>query len=83
MEAILLMIMVSANVLCFVIGAKVGQKTVTGEKITLPELNPVSKIQQARSAAKAKAEEAQMSVLLQNVECYNGTPAGQKDVPRG
>lgn len=83
MEALLLLIMVGANALCFVIGAKVGQKTATGEKITLPEISPASQIRQARSAAKAKAEDDQMAVLLQNVERYDGTPAGQKEVPRG
>lgn len=83
MEAILLLIMAVANVLCFITGAKVGQKAVRGEKIALPELNPANQIRQARSAAKAKAEDDRMKVLSQNVECYDGTPAGQKEVPRG
>lgn len=83
MEAILLLIMAFANVLCFVIGAKVGQKTATGEKIMLPELNPAAQISKARSVAKAKAEEDKTAIVLQNVESYNGTPAGQKDLPRG
>lgn len=83
MEAILLLIMAAANVFCFVIGAKVGQKAVKGEKIALPELNPVKQIRQAASAAKAKKEEDQLTVLLGNIDAYDGSPAGQKEVPRG
>ena len=83
MEAILLLIMAAANVFCFVIGAKVGQKAVKGEKIALPELNPVSQIRQAASAAKAKKEEERDKILMRNIDAYDGSPAGQKDVPRG
>lgn len=76
METVLLAFVVCAsNVFCFAFGVKVGQSINKGEKVipALPKINTFKN--------EARKEQEAISVILQNVENYNGTPEGQKDVP--
>ena len=82
MEALLLLIMGMTNVLCFMIGAKVGQKVVKGEPVELPSLNPMDAVREHQSKREAEMELDRVSTILRNVEAYDGTSNGQKDVPR-
>lgn len=82
MEALLLLIMGMTNVLCFMVGAKVGQKVVKGESVELPSLNPMDAVREHQSKRQAEMELDKVSTILQNVEAYDGTSNGQKDVPR-
>ena len=46
LEVIILMLGIGTmNILCFLIGAKTGQKVVKGEEVTLPNVNPVKAIE--------------------------------------
>lgn len=84
MEAVLLLAVVGAmNVLCFLIGAKVGQTAFNGEKIELPSLNPMEAIREQQDKKQARKEQEKVDAILRNVEAYNGTSHGQEDVPRG
>ncbi len=68
------------NIACFVIGAKVGQTVAYEEKIELPQIkSPMQLIAEEKEKKVAKEEEQKMEILLQNIENYNGTAAGQKD----
>jgi hypothetical protein len=71
------------NIVCFLIGAKVGQTVSKGEPITLPEVNPMKAIQEKRERKAAEAEADKLQTILENIENYDGTGSGQKDVPRG
>ena len=82
MEALLLLIMGMTNVLCFMIGAKVGQKVVKGEPVELPSLNPMDAVREHQSKRQAEMELDKVDTILRNVEAYDGTSNGQKDVPR-
>ena len=83
METILIIAVVGAlNVACFFIGSRIGQKVAKGESIDLPNINPMEKIQERREQKQAKAEKERTEIILQNIDNYNGTSAGQKDVPR-
>ncbi len=82
MEALLLLIMGMTNVLCFMIGAKVGQKVVKGEPVELPSLNPMDAVREHQSKRAAEMELDRVETILRNVEAYDGTSNGQKDVPR-
>lgn len=76
METVLLAFVVCAsNVFCFAFGVKVGQSIHKGEKVipVLPKINAFKN--------EARKEQEAISVILQNVENYNGTPEGQKDIP--
>ena len=70
--------------LCFVLGAKVGQKVVRGEEIETPKisaLNPLKMYEEHKEKEEVKKELNKMEIILENIERYDGTEAGQKDVP--
>ena len=81
MEALLIMLSVGfLNIACFIVGAKVGQTVVKGEKITTPNLNPL-KAYREREARKLSAQEQdKLNKVLRNIERYDGTSKGQEDV---
>lgn len=68
------------NVVCFFVGAKVGQKVVKGEPIELPSINPMEAIREAQDKREAEREQRKLDTILQNIETYDGTGNGQKDV---
>lgn len=85
MEVLLLIAMVLmgiTNILCFVIGAKVGQKVSKGETIEMPNVNPMEAIRREADRREAEKEQSRIETILYNIDNYNGTSAGQKDVPR-
>ncbi len=69
------------NIACFFIGAKVGQKVSKGEPIEAP--NPIRAITEHREKKEARREQDRIDVIMQNIESYNGTSSGQKEVPKG
>jgi hypothetical protein len=80
-ESILLSLITGAlNVVCFFIGAKVGQKVVKGEEIQAPEINLTNPVKAYREKKKAEYEQDRIDTIMQNIETYNGTSAGQRDV---
>ena len=83
MEVLLLLVAVASNIVCFIIGAKVGQTVSVGEPIKLPEINPVKAIQEQRDKRQAEKEQEQIDTIMRNIEAYDGTAKGQEDVPRG
>ena len=48
MEVLLLAVMGITNILCFVIGARVGQKVTKGEPVELPTVNPMKAVKKGR-----------------------------------
>ena len=85
METVLLIATVGTlNVVCFFIGAKVGQTVAKGKEIETPKISsPVTLYKAHREAKEAEAEKNRLDVILANIERYDGTDAGQQDVPRG
>lgn len=74
------------GILCivsFVMGAKVGQAVAKGEKIEAPTVNPLKLYKEHKSRERAEEEMNKIDTILQNIETYDGTSNGQKDVPRG
>lgn len=67
------------NVLCFLIGARTGQKVVKGEEVTLPSINPVQAVKSYEERRQAEIEEYNDNTNLENLEAYDGTSYGQKD----
>ena len=73
------------NLICVVIGLKIGLALNKGESISLP--NPIKEYadRQAEKQAKkeAKAQQEKIETILRNIENYDGTGFGQMEVPRG
>lgn len=83
MDILLVLITGALCVACFFIGAKVGQAASKGEPIELPKVDPLKPIKEHQDRKQAKAEQDRYDAILRNIENYDGTEAGQKDVPRG
>ena len=67
--------------LSFVIGVRIGQKVNNNEPI---ELNPVKVYkdykEEEESKRQLKFSEEAMNTMLENIDNYNGTAEGQKDI---
>ena len=81
MEVLLIIAVAVSNIACFLIGARVGQQVQKGEEIELPSVNPMEAIREHRAKQEAKWEQDRVDTILQNIEVYDGTAYGQKDVP--
>lgn len=68
------------NVLCFVIGAKVGQTVSREEPIELPNLNPIQAIREAHDKREIEREKNRVEKIMQNIDAYDGTSNGQRDI---
>ena len=85
METILLVLVIGILcIVCFFIGARVGQKVVKGEEIKAPsisKLNPINIYKEHQEKEETEKEKNKLETILRNVERYDGTDAGQEDVP--
>ena len=82
MEALLLAIMGAVNILCFMVGAKVGQTVSKGEEVKLPTVDPVKAVREHLDRKEAEYEQNRIDTILRNIEAYNGTADEQEEVPR-
>ena len=81
MEVLLLAVMATANILCFVVGAKVGQSVTKGEKVEMPVIDPMKAYKEHKAKQEAQQQQSVIDTIMHNVETYNGTAEGQKDIP--
>lgn len=80
MEIIYILALTISNIICVIIGAKLGQKAVKGEDIELPTLNPMKAIREHQDRKEAEREADKFNTLMYNIDAYDGTSNGQKDV---
>ena len=82
METLISVAIISVlNIVCFVIGAKVGQKVINREPIKMMP-NPVQAIKEHQERVEYDKEQEVFKTIAENIDNYNGTPYGQKDIPR-
>ena len=83
MEILLCTIFGVFILLSFVIGVRIGQKVNNDEPI---RLNPVRAIDEYKEEKEVKRQikeaESKLNVMLDNIDTYDGTGLGQKDIPR-
>jgi hypothetical protein len=82
MDILLTLTVGTLCIVCFLIGAKVGQQVSKGETIKTPTLNPMQLIREHQERKQAEYEKSKRDIILQNIESYDGTPNRQEDVPR-
>lgn len=71
------------NVVCFLIGVSIRQKVDRDETVEMPKIpSPVKIVNSMRADRIAKAEQQKLETIFQNLEAYDGTSFGQKDLPR-
>ena len=65
-------------IVCFYIGAKVGQNVAIGKEIKLP--NPVTATADYIAEKESRSYQKEVETMLENIDIYDGTEVGQKDV---
>ena len=81
METIILVLLMGGmNLLAFLIGARTAQKVDKGEEITLPSINPMEAYREHRERVEAHKEQERLNTMLENIDNYDGTGTGQKDI---
>lgn len=84
MQTIEVMCLCALNMLSLVIGVVLGQKLSKGEEIKMPDvtkLNPMTIYKEHQEKKEADKELEKLNTILENIERYDGTGEGQKDVP--
>jgi hypothetical protein len=81
MEAVTILAVGFVCVACFLIGAKVGQAVSRGEKVETPTINPMKAYREHQAKKEAEKESDRIAVIMSNIENYDGTEQGQKDLP--
>ena len=80
MEALTILAIGTLCCACFLIGAKVGQSVAKGEKVEMPTVNPLKAYRERENRKEAEIEQVRINTVLQNIESYDGTSNGQKEV---
>lgn len=78
MEALLIGVAGAVNILCFLIGAKVGQAVVKDREITIP--SPAKAVAEYRESREYKKEQEEIETMLENIENYDGTGMNQIEI---
>lgn len=80
---IILLILVTTfgNVCCFILGSRLFQQASRGEKVGIEIPNPVRVVQNTIDSFEEKKEQDRYRVIMDNIDNYDGTPIGQKDIP--
>lgn len=83
MDVLTIAVIALANILCFMVGAKVGQAVSRGQNVELPSIDPVKAAREHKAKVEAYKAQDRMDTIMQNIENYDGSSNGQRDVPRG
>ena len=79
MEIVLAIVIGALCIVSFIAGAKVGQAVRNGETVqVLPD--PIKAVRDQRVEREAEKERKRMETILSNIESYDGTGMGHKDV---
>ena len=70
------------NILCFFIGAKVGQKVIKGEELEIPKIEPIKAIREHNEKQEILKLQEKDRIISENIDNYDGTSLGQQDIPR-
>ncbi len=81
MEIALVLVVGAMCIVCFMVGAKVGQTVSKGEDVKLPTINPIEVYREHENKKNAKMEQERLDTIMRNIEAYDGTGDRQEDVP--
>lgn len=68
-------------ILAYTIGLKNGQKLKNNEEIKIPEINPVKIVKNEIETFEQKKKQDAYDTMMANIDNYDGTGLGQKDIP--
>ena len=82
MDAWTMIVMGAINIVCFAVGAKVGQQAAKGEPVKLEIPNPAKAYREHKAEKEADREKQREKILLENIDRYDGFSGGQQEIPR-
>ena len=65
----------------YTLGLRNGQKLAKKEEITMPDMNPVTAINKQIESAEQKKGQKAFDIMMSNIDNYDGTGLGQRDIP--
>ena len=65
------------NIVCFLIGALVGQRVFERKPVIV---NPIKEIKEIKEEKEISKEEQRFKDIADNIDAYNGTSIGQKRI---
>lgn len=68
-------------IVSYTLGLKNGQKLKKDEEIKMPEVNPVKIVRNEIEAFEQKKKQDAYDTMMANIDNYDGTGLGQKDIP--
>ena len=68
-------------ILSYTLGLKNGQKLKNEEEIKIPEINPVKIVRNEIETFEQKKKQDAYDTMMANIDNYDGTGLGQKDIP--
>lgn len=76
---IFIVLICTLNGVCFYLGAIIGQKVAKQEPLKIA--TPTEKVKRRKEKKEQEYEDSCKQVLWDNIENYDGTSMGQKDIP--
>lgn len=70
------------NIICFFLGAKIGQRVVNNQPVRIINKSPIESIREKQDSKELKKQQEIDDVIKHNIDVYDGTSLGQKDIPR-
>ena len=71
------------NMFSLLVGVKIGQSSIKGKEI---QLNPVkavkNEINNTKEEKKQSLQKRKIETMLHNIDSYDGTGIGQKEIPK-
>ena len=68
-------------ILAYTLGLKNGQKLKNNEEIKMPEVNPIKIVRNEIDAFEQRKKQDVYDTIMANIDNYDGTGLGQKDIP--
>ncbi len=69
------------NLAAYTLGLRNGQKLAKKEEIKMPNINPIDAVRDEIKRHEERKEQEVIDIMLENINNYNGTEIGQKEIP--
>lgn len=68
-------------IVAYSLGLKNGQKLSKNEEVVVPNVNPVKVVTEEKEKHEEKKKQQAYEIMMSNIDNYDGTGLGQKDIP--
>ena len=65
----------------YTLGLRNGQKISNNKEIESPVVNPIKEVSKELKKFHTDKEQKKLNTIMENIDNYNGTAIGQKDLP--